>query len=365
MGVSPDWLEFDIHGIAGIRVAGHAPSAALFRQTLGQFLTTDLKRADLTVVPQTGPLQEAAYAEQRFRYTDTAVELASGRIQVAADRDRFELRGKGDLLEASLPLLDVISAGHSAAMIHAGTFEMNGVGCALAAWGGTGKTSTLASLLLESASGSFLGDDWAFITEDGRLLGFAKPLYIKPHHRHLYPKLFEGRHKPLVPQALYPAMQRLAATIHPAIARFPRLAAFTRQWSPEHLVVNPAAAFGRIQQEAPLGAAIFMERWQSNDLAIEPRTASWMVQRMVANFYAEMPRASRDLMTALAASGLVPAAEPIALKQQVLHQALSKVPSYLLRIPDTLSAAEASPQVAQLVLKTLSEHHDTDAFDRP
>ena len=51
---------------------------------------------------------------------------------------------------------------------------------------------------------SFMGDDWAFLAEDAQLLGYEKPMFIKPHHQAIYPHLFEGARKPLVPVAALP-----------------------------------------------------------------------------------------------------------------------------------------------------------------
>ena len=122
-------------------------------------------------------------------------------------------------------------------MIHAATMAYRGHAIALPAAGGTGKTSTAAKLMRREGW-SFMGDDWAFLAEDAMLLGYAKPMFIKPHHRAIYPHLFEGVRKPLVPSRLSSSVGRLTTVVHPYVIRYPRLADFSRRWSPEHRMVD-------------------------------------------------------------------------------------------------------------------------------
>jgi hypothetical protein len=265
----------------------------------------------------------------------------------------FHLHGKGELLTSALPIIDVILARRGAAMIHAAAFEYKGYGVALPAWGGTGKTSALAGLLVGAEEGSFMGDDWAFVSDDTRLLGFAKPIFIKPHHRLVYPHLFVGRRKPMVPAAFSGLMGRLATAAHPVVTRFPRLAAFSRRWSPEHMMVRPAQAFSRISTGAPLGAIIFMERFAGSDLVLEPQGAEWMASRLIGNFYAELSAPSRQVLTALNATGLVPLPEPFAQKQAILTRALEAKPVFLLRIPRSMPTYVASSEIAHQIMKAL------------
>jgi hypothetical protein len=212
----------------------------------------------------------------------------------------------------------------------------------------------LAGLLAGAEEGSFMGDDWAFVAEDSRLLGFAKPIFIKPHHRPVYPDLFAGKRKPMVPAALSGLMGRLATAAHPMVTRLPRLAAFSRRWSPEHIMVRPARAFSRISTSAPLGAIIFMERFAGTDLLLEQRGPEWMASRLIGNFYAEMPEPSRQVLTALGATGLVPLPEPFARKRALLTGVLDAKPLFLLRIPRSLSTHEASAKVASQIMSALA-----------
>lgn len=350
-----NWLEFDIHGYAFVRVDQAAPSAAIFREVFRPFAAKDLRNFDLTVTKAGDRPTDFAYADERYRYSRDAVQLRSPRVQVALDDTlNFHLSGRGELLNSALPLIDIILARRGAAMIHAAAFEYNQRGIALPAWGGTGKTSTMARLLLGPDEGSFMSDDWSFVAKDGRLLGFAKPMFIKPHHRTVYPKLFNDRHKPMVPSSLSRLMDHVATAVHPTVTRFPRVASFTRRWSPEHMMVLPETVFDRVRLTAPLGAVIFMERYSGPDMTLEPKEAEWMAGRLVGNFYAEMSASSRELLTALGATGLVPLPEPFEEKRRLLTVALGAKPMFLLRIPDSLGTYEASGKIASRIVEALT-----------
>jgi hypothetical protein len=348
-----NWFEFDIHGYASVRVAANAPSAAILVEILQPFAAEGLKDFDLTVTDAVKPMEAYSCAENRYRYTSTALSLRGAAAQVAIVEGGFHLSGRGELLTRALPLLDIVLARRGAAMIHAAAFEFRGSGIALPAWGGTGKTSAMASLALQS-EGAFMSDDWALVAKNERLLGFAKPMFLKPHHRPLYPWVFARSRKPLVPPALSEPMSRLATAVHPAVTRFPRVAAWTRRWSPEHLMVMPRDVFERISSSAPIGAIIFMERSSGEHFSLQEKPADWMAGRLIGNFYAEMPLASRELLTALTATGLVSLPESLAEKHAVLTRAIESKPGFLLRIPRSLAVHQASTQTADEIMKALA-----------
>jgi hypothetical protein len=238
-------------------------------------------------------------------------------------------------------------------MIHAATISYRGTGIVMAAWGGVGKTSTIAKLT-ENPEVEFFGDDWAWVTE-GDLLGYAKPMYIKPHHRDIYPHIFEGMRKPLVPSAFSRSLGRVTTLVHPFVTRYPRLSKLARRWSPEYVMRSPAEALpnARIGDIAPLGLFVFVERYDGDAVALDVQDEKWMVTRLLGNFHIELSRDSRDLVEALAATGIVPIAEAFAEKRQILERAVSGKPAYRLRVPAAWSAHQASDMIVEQ-LYTLS-----------
>jgi hypothetical protein len=189
-----------------------------------------------------------------------------------------------------------------------------------------------------------MGDDWAFVSAEGELLGFAKPMFIKPHHRTIYPHLFHRMRKPLVPKRLSRPVGRLTTVVHPLVVRYPRLAAVIRRWSPEHMTIPPREAFrgSPIVRSAPLSAAVFVERYDGGEPRLTELHPATMVARMLGNFHIEMTPHSREVLNLLGATGLIPLQDIFADKATILGKALQDVPTFLLQVPVSYDADHAS-----------------------
>lgn len=57
-------------------------------------------------------------------------------------------------------------------------------------------------------------------------------------------------------------LAKLASAVHGLVTQYPRLAAFSRRWSPEYMMVTPREALpdARITTSAPLALVVFVER---------------------------------------------------------------------------------------------------------
>jgi GT2 family glycosyltransferase len=355
------WLNFDIHGIAGIRVHSDAPTARQLNTMLACFATEQEVPGDITVTPVHEPMPEAGWLELDFAYTDRAALFPDDRVQIVRDPEGWHIHGSGELLTALVPVLDRCMVERDAAMIHAATVSYRGHGIALPAAGGTGKTSTIAKLMKRPEYG-FMGDDWAFISGDGRMLGFEKPMFIKPHHRPIYPHLFSGARKPLVPKALSRPVGKLTTVVHPVIVRYPHLADISRRWSPEHRMVAPRKALpgGNFTRTAPLAAAIYVERYDGAVTRLVERDHAWMVDRMIGNFHIEMPGFSQHVVAAMGASNLVPTPRHYREKAAVLSRALDGLPCMVLRVPRVYSADTASDDIVAVMSDLLPTLVRTD-----
>lgn len=348
------WTQFNIHDRLRVRVAASAPTASLLTEMFAPFLSEGLDRFDITVTTDDDELVGASYAEDDYRYTQQGLYMAASRVQVRIGADGYRVSGTRELLTTVLPLIDLMMTRQGAAMIHAATFTHRGRGVALPAWGGTGKTSTMAKMMrLDGVH--FMGDDWAFASQEGELLGYAKPMFIKPHHRAIYPHLFGQRQKPLIPSSISGPVAKLTTLVHPLVTQYPRLAGFSRRWSPEYLTVRPRQAFPRavIAEHAPLSLAMFVDRFDGPECILEERSRPWMVSRLVGNFHSEITRHSQEVLTALAATGLISLEGFFNEKADVLAEALGRAPVYLLRVPRSWSADQASDSIVEHVLEVL------------
>jgi glycosyltransferase involved in cell wall biosynthesis len=347
------WLHLDVHGRAAIRVQADAPGAKQLRDMFAPFVVHDLERCELTVHGRLEELAGMVAADGDHRYRSDAVELP-GRLQVVTDGESIVLRGPGELLAPVLALLDPLVVRRGAAMVHAATAARDGRGVCLAAAGGAGKTSAAIGLV-RGRGFEFMGDDWTFLSEEGRILGYAKPLFVRPHHRALFPHLFAAKRKPLVPPRLVRPLGRAATAVHPLISRHPRLAGAARRWWPEHMIVAPEDALpgASVATSATLGAAIFVERAACDAPMLERRDPTWMASRLVGDFFAELPRGARDLQAMLAAAGLLAIDELLARKGAILRKALEDVPCFLLQMPERMRAEEAAEAIATRVEQLL------------
>lgn len=350
-----EWLHFDVHGRIGIRVAANAPAAMQLQTMLAAFASGQDVPDDIVVSAPFEPMPDAAVLEDELAYSEDAVRFMRDRVQICVDGERFRIHGPGELLTALVPVLDRAMVTRRAAMIHAATVGYRGHAVAMPAAGGTGKTSTVAKLLKREGF-SFMGDDWAFLDEGGELLGYEKPMFIKPHHRGIYPHLFEGRRKPLVPSSMSRGVGHLTTLVHPYVVRYPRLAHASRRWSPEHRMVTASQALPGCEttRSAPLLLAVFVERYhgaRTRRVEVDP---AWMVDRILGNFHIEMAGFSQHVVTALGATSLLSTAEIFEQKAAVLTKALDGRPCYLLQVPSVYSADLASDDIVASVAELVA-----------
>jgi hypothetical protein len=190
------WLGFNIHDRVRMRVARRAPTVAQLKIMFAPFIDDDsVGPYDITVTGEIEPILESSYGDHDYEYNDDALVMCDAKVQIARHGEELRVNGTREMLTTVLPLVDRVATTHGAAMIHAAYVDYQGHGVCMPAWGGVGKTSTVAKLLkLDDVA--FMGDDWGFLSHDGRLLGYAKPMFIKPHHRPIYPHLFAEKRKP-------------------------------------------------------------------------------------------------------------------------------------------------------------------------
>jgi hypothetical protein len=360
------WLEFDVHGWIRISVAAEAPTADQLGGMLAAFRvgSADVRGPEASDIVVTGtiePMPGLSWAEGEIGYTDNIVLLPHAGVQIIRDGKRWLIQGPGELLTTVLPILDLVAVDKGLAMVHSATVEIDGMGLLMPAAGGTGKTSTIAKLMKLSTT-AFMGDDWAFMSTAGDVYSYAKPMFIKPHHRPIYPHLFTGTRKPLVPKQLSRPVGRFTTVVHPIFAKRPKLAAWSRRWSPEHRMVMPEQALAgkRIGTHVPLRVSAYVERWAGDEVVVEDRNRAWMVARIIGNWHWETPRHSRDVLAALGAGGVVPLDEIFARKAAVVEQSLANSSTMLMKVPEAMSADQASDAIVERLLAAVAKVPGTD-----
>src|SRR6476620_10977819 len=158
------WIEFNIHDKVKMRVARQAPTAAQMKLMFAPFISDDpVGPHDLTVTGELEPIVEGSYGEQEYEVVVDALYMSDGKVQLVRHGDELRVNGMREMLTTVLPLVDRVATTHGAAMMHAAYVDYQGHGVCMPAWGGVGKTSTVAKLLkLDDVA--FMGDDWGFIS---------------------------------------------------------------------------------------------------------------------------------------------------------------------------------------------------------
>lgn len=355
--------NFNIHDLVSLSVNSDTPSLHLLEDLFQPFITEDAKSdPDLIISGELEEFKDGTYGEVHgatdIFFNSDGVHFENYDIQVLKNGNHLRLNGGIELLVMALPLIDALMHAKNTAMIHALTVAYQGQGLCMPAWGGAGKTTTMAKLMKKDGF-AFMGDDWAFLTQEGDLLGYQKPMFIKPYHKKLYPHIFKAKPKPLVPQFLSKPLHSITTRIHPLITKYPQISSIARHWSPEHIMVTPQEAFPQADfaTNVPLAGSLFVERFvtSSSEPIFEKTDHIWMTERLIGNFHAEMTRQSRVILAAMSAAGKIPMAKFFSEKSRILESALKGKPNYSLRVPQQLGPDEASDIIVEHIEKVLAD----------
>lgn len=192
---SMDNATYDLHGIVGVALHGaREEDAAIVDRQLG---------------PIRGPLPAAPRIEIVFsdRLPVGAMSLLGVR-QVGFDEDRFYVlrsshkvpsrvaidlgglaAGGGTTIHVErgapaipllVPILNLIALGAGALPLHAAAIRYRGVGLLITGWSKGGKTETLLAFMRHGAE--YIGDEWVYLTDDGRMHGIPEPIRIWEWH---------------------------------------------------------------------------------------------------------------------------------------------------------------------------------------
>ncbi|MFC7404463.1 hypothetical protein [Georgenia alba] len=330
----PTW--FDIHGYATVAVESNTPAEHLFREKLLPFHAAPPSgaRPDIAVgLGSSVRLRAHGGPRDALRITDGGVDALAGRVHVRRVGDRFDLSGRGELVTAVLPLVDAVAAGRGAALVRGASFAVGGRGLFIPAWGTAARAAVVASMLA-SEHVALMGDDWAFLGADGRLLGYAGQMMLEQSDRAYFPHLFAPR--------------------SPAGRLADRALRFTNGRT-DGVVVHPRTFLPaeKVAASAPLAAVCLVEPWDGPHLELVRRDTDGVVRRILGNVVARLPEPSRLVLTRLAEAGLIGLDEHFGAKGEVLRRALEGVTPTALRVPAAWPARRAAHAIAERAVDLL------------
>lgn len=334
MAKNGNWLYFNIHDLVRLRVMEGHHSERSIRLVFDPFETDNLDRIDLTLQYQPPEIGTHSFGSECYLFTDSHVYLKNYKLHLVREGDGFILASKRDLLPFVNPVIQTLLLRQKLCFVHAASIAIEGHGILLPGWGGTGKTSAIVSLLKEVPGASFLGDDYTIVACDGRLLSFPKAFFIYPYHRDIFPHIFHGRHKPLVPQFLSRVLERIRTVVRPAIMAFPWLENIARRITPEHMQVParialPDAAFS---DNVFLHSILFVERYSGVGAQMDELSMQDAIRRLVGNWNYEQGRCAIDLLVAAGGTGVLDLQAYYAGMVEVLEEALRGHTIYRIRI---------------------------------
>jgi hypothetical protein len=187
------FVDFDLHGLAGVRLvdAGPSDAVAVGRQ-LGPLSRTLDREPDITI-----RFVDRIEHDSRLRYlgateagwTDDGFYVLRSRkapVVVRVPMDR--IGGRCEIVcERGLPavpfliaVLNLTVLGNGALPVHASAFELDGVGTLVTGWSKGGKTELL--MAAAGAGARYIGDEWVYLTTEGRMYGIPEPIRLWDWH---------------------------------------------------------------------------------------------------------------------------------------------------------------------------------------
>lgn len=296
--------DFDLHGLAAIRVLdGRADDVAAVARQLGPLARPLEREPDIIVrfVDRLDTRGRLRYLGARDAgWTDDAFIVLRSRRQTARVRIPIEaIGGRCEIVcERGLPAvpyliailnLTVLSAG--ALPVHAAAFEADALGVLVTGWSKGGKTELL--MAATDAGARFIGDEWVYLTLDGRMHGIPEPIRLWDWHLAQLPRA----------RRLLTASDRLRLGAIPVLVALDRsLPRSVRRLPPArllhravpvlegqlHVDLPPARLFGELGSlSGRLDRIVFVVSAAGPDITVEPIDGREVAERMAASLVHE------------------------------------------------------------------------------
>ncbi|HEX3031964.1 MAG TPA: hypothetical protein VHS59_06935, partial [Bacillota bacterium] len=175
------------------------------------------------------------------------------RLLLELNRQSLVLHSARPCLEWMEWGLQLIMLRAGATFIHSAAVEKAGRAVVFASWGRVGKTPLLIGLIRDQGW-NLLGDDLVILTQDGRCLGFPKPMVLYPYHQPLLPEVFAAGRGPVTPSGLNFLLAHLGLMLKPVLRNIPYIHQLARKYNPQSVRIKPSEVFGdwKIATEAKL-----------------------------------------------------------------------------------------------------------------
>ncbi|NLM63539.1 MAG: hypothetical protein GX190_04425 [Mollicutes bacterium] len=222
-------------------------------------------------------------------------------------------------------------------LIHsAGLLKDNNV-FLLPSWGGVGKTACVAKMVREQ-EWNLLGDDIVAINEYGIAKPFLKDFVIYPYHKNLFPTLFKGNKKPIVPVSMNNFVSRMVPYIKPILRKLPGLLAFLRKNNPQSVKISPIKIFDSkyLGGEGKINTLIWLERVKSmscNKCDYSLLTIDEIASKIISVSMLEIFSSKLNAICVLCGCGLIDFEDVFIKPYDILIKAIKNAKAYILKLP--------------------------------
>jgi len=347
-------VDFDLHGIVGIRVlrARQSDVETLTRQ-IGPLAAPLTREPDITIrfvdeLPEARAMTYATWPDSAA--TEDAFYLLRGKDGVAA-RTLFPMDAVGDRCEIVcerraghvphlLAVINMTALRHGVLPLHASAFTYRGVGVLATGWGKGGKTEALLAFAARGAR--YVGDEWVYLTPDGGMHGVPEPIRLWNWHVEQLPEL--RAQLSTMTRARLRSLPAAASSAAGMAARLRGLpASVLRRTAPvlrrqAYVQVPPARLFGAdaLALHGRVDHVLFVVSHDRDDVSIEPISGETVAAHMLASLEEErgpllaVYRQFRFLFPGRQADVIDNAS---AIERRLLERYLGDRPSHVLRHP--------------------------------
>ena len=182
--------DFDLHGAVGVRLIGATPAeVSAVRRQLGPIERSLDRPPEIEIeyverLPSDGPLRSLSLDDAGFDRSTFVILRgrfkAHVRVAIPLDQVGRPCRivaehGVGPI-PLLVPIVNVTALERGLLPIHASAFVHAGLGVLATGWAKGGKTETLLAFAARGAS--YVGDEWIYLTDDGRMTGLPEPIRL-------------------------------------------------------------------------------------------------------------------------------------------------------------------------------------------
>ncbi len=296
-------IDYDLHGLAGIRLLDAAPGdAAVVTRQLGPIQAPLARDPDILI-----RFVDRLPASSRVRYlgvddagfTDDAFLIlrskhnARARVQIPFQRigKQCEIVCERGLPAVPLliPILNLTVLSKGALPLHASAFTYNDVGVLATGWAKGGKTETLLAFMARGAE--YVGDEWVYLSRDGRrMYGIPEPIRVWDWHLQDLPqyRALVGRADRARLRALNLLVQSMDRAVSSGVGRGSAPVKMMKRMTPLlkgqlNVQLPPEHLFGR--RFGPLvgtpDKVFFVVSHETPDVTVQPMDAQEIARRMV------------------------------------------------------------------------------------